>query len=97
MKIVHLSTYDVAGGAARSAYRLHTGLRQAGIHSSMFVREARTKDDSVITFEPTQKFWGRVERRIRRAGIRRKLSPSVKNKVPNSNRSAVIVRNMAET
>lgn len=77
MKIVHLSTYDVAGGAGRAAYRLHTGLRQAGIHSSMFVREARTKDDSVITFKPTQKFWGRVERHFRRAGIRRKLSPSV--------------------
>ena len=77
MKIVHLSTYDVAGGAGRAAHRLHTGLRQAGIHSSMFVREARTKDDSVVTFEPTQKFWGRVERRLRRAGIRRNLSPSV--------------------
>ncbi len=77
MKIVHLSTYDVAGGAGRAAYRLHTGLRHAGVRSSMFVREARTKDDSIVTFEPTQKFWGRVGRRIRREEIRRDLSPSI--------------------
>ena len=76
MKILHLSTYDIAGGAGRAAYRLHTGLRQAGLLSSMFVREARTKDDSVITFEPTQKFWGRVGRRFRREEIRWNLSPS---------------------
>ncbi len=30
-KVVHLSTYDIAGGAARAAYRLHAGLRKAGV------------------------------------------------------------------
>lgn len=78
MRIVHLSTYDVAGGASRAAYRIHSGLRQAGIHSSMYVREARTKDQSVITFEPAQTFYRRLTRRIRREQIQRNLHRSVK-------------------
>ena len=76
-KVVHLSTYDVAGGAARAAYRLHDGLRRAGVDSSMFVREARTTDSSVIKFEPTKSFCKRAERRIRREQIDRKLRPAV--------------------
>ena len=76
-KVVHLSTFDIAGGAARAAYRLHSGLRKAGVESSMFVREARTKDRSVVRFEPTNTFWGRAERRIRREQIQRKLRPSI--------------------
>jgi glycosyltransferase involved in cell wall biosynthesis len=78
MRIVHLSTYDVAGGAGRAAYRIHSGLRQAGIHSSMFVREARTKDQSVITFDPPQTLYRRVARRIRREQIQRNLHRSAK-------------------
>lgn len=38
MHVVHLSTYDVAGGAARAAARLHIGLRTLGVASSMLVR-----------------------------------------------------------
>ena len=64
-KVVHLSTYDIAGGAARAAYRLHSGLRKAGVDSSMFVREAMTSDRSVITFEQTTTFCGRAKRRNR--------------------------------
>lgn len=76
-KVVHLSTYDIAGGAARAAYRLHDGLRKAGVDSSMFVREARTSDASVIKFEPTATFCKRAERRIRREQIERKLRPAI--------------------
>ncbi len=35
MNILHLSTYDSLGGAARAAIRLHTGLRQAGENSQL--------------------------------------------------------------
>ena len=76
-KVVHLSTYDVAGGAARAAYRLHDGLRRAGVDSSMFVREAPTSDGSVIRFEPATTFCKRAERRIRREHIERKLRPAI--------------------
>lgn len=76
-KVVHLSTFDVSGGAARATYRLHVGLRKAGVESSMFVREARTIDDSIVRFEPSSTFWGRVARRLRRKHIQRKLLPSL--------------------
>ena len=43
----------------------------------MFVCEARTKDRSIIRFEPTNTFLGRAELRIRRHQIQPKLSPSI--------------------
>lgn len=73
LTVVHLSTYDVAGGAARAAYRIHRGLRGAGIQSVMFVREARSRDASIVTFEPTRKLLGRLGRRFRRERMRREL------------------------
>jgi glycosyltransferase involved in cell wall biosynthesis len=72
-RVVHLNTFDMGGGAARAAHRLHSGLLQAGMDSSMFVREARTKDESVVTFKPTNTFLGRAERRWRRQQIQRQL------------------------
>ncbi|MEX5217606.1 MAG: glycosyltransferase family 4 protein [Nitrospiraceae bacterium] len=81
LRVVHLSTFDVMGGAARAAYRLNAGLREAGVRSSMFVREARTKDDSVVVaFQPTRSVLGRVERRIRRIHIERRMRDSIRVK-----------------
>jgi glycosyltransferase involved in cell wall biosynthesis len=48
MKILHLSTSDVGGGAARAAYRLHTGLRDLGLDSQMLVQEKSSHDHTVI-------------------------------------------------
>ena len=39
MKILIVSTYDIAGGAARAAYRLHQGLENTGNSSQMLVQE----------------------------------------------------------
>ena len=47
MRIVHLSTTDNRGGAARSASRLHQGLRDAGVESSMLVKHKFSNDDHV--------------------------------------------------
>lgn len=49
MKILHLSTFDTAGGAARAAYRLHQGLRNIDVDSQMLVRAKSSKDKTVIT------------------------------------------------
>jgi glycosyltransferase involved in cell wall biosynthesis len=49
MKILHLSTSDIEGGAAKAAYRFHQGLINAGIDSKMLVRAKFGKDSSVIT------------------------------------------------
>jgi len=53
MKVVHLNTYDVIGGAARAAYRLHQGLQQIGVKSQMLVQTKASDDYSVTA--PT--FW----------------------------------------
>ena len=36
MKILIVNTYDILGGAARAAYRLHRSLLSAGIDSKMY-------------------------------------------------------------
>jgi glycosyltransferase involved in cell wall biosynthesis len=52
MKIVQINTYDIQGGAARAAYRLHKGLRQIGMDCRMLVRYKESKDDSVLRIAP---------------------------------------------
>src|SRR5262249_25364591 len=69
MKILHLNTYDIAGGAARAANRLHKGLSRLGIDSCMFVKQSSSIDATVTTFEPTMDFFGRLGRRFRRGQI----------------------------
>ncbi|MCX6043982.1 MAG: glycosyltransferase family 4 protein [Chloroflexi bacterium] len=47
MKILHLSTHDIRGGAARAAYRLHQGLQAIGEDSSMLVQRKHGDDPTV--------------------------------------------------
>jgi glycosyltransferase involved in cell wall biosynthesis len=49
MKILHLNTFDIEGGAARAAYRLHQGLRGAGDDSRMLVQTKTSQDQAVHT------------------------------------------------
>ena len=51
MKITHLSTYDLFGGAARAAYRIHQGLLSVGIDSKFLVQRKTSDDPSVISRE----------------------------------------------
>jgi glycosyltransferase involved in cell wall biosynthesis len=48
MKILHICSNDTSGGAARAAYRLHTGLRKSGIDSYMLVQDKKSDDPYVI-------------------------------------------------
>lgn len=48
MKVLHLSTSDIEGGAARAAYRLHQGLLSIGVTSQMLVRAKSSGDRTVI-------------------------------------------------
>jgi glycosyltransferase involved in cell wall biosynthesis len=48
VKILHLSTHDISGGAARAAYRLHKGLQYIGLDSQMLVQEKLSDDKTVI-------------------------------------------------
>jgi len=47
MKVLILNDSDIDGGAARSAHRLHLGLRHIGLDSQMLVR-AKVSDESTI-------------------------------------------------
>lgn len=68
MNILHLSTYDLGGGAAIAAYRLHKGLlrlQQSDIHTevrSTMLVGAKTSDDyTVVAPEtPAAKLWQRI-------------------------------------
>lgn len=48
MKTTLLSTYDISGGAARAAYRLHQGLQEIEVDSTMLVQNRNSDDRSVI-------------------------------------------------
>lgn len=53
MKILHFSTEDTAGGAAKAAYRLHTALRDQGHESRMIVRHKHSQDGDVFQVPAT--------------------------------------------
>lgn len=69
MKIVHINTFDQLGGAARAAYRLHTGLQRIGQDSRMFVLDKSSKDASVVRYDPPKDPWSRIRREIRRQAM----------------------------
>jgi glycosyltransferase involved in cell wall biosynthesis len=47
MRVCHIATRDVVGGAAIAAYRLHAGLNQIGVASQMLVDWKASADHSV--------------------------------------------------
>jgi len=69
IRVVHLSTSDSSGGAARAAFRLHTGLRRIGVESSMLVEERKSGDEHVRAFRPPSDLLSRLRRRARRGTI----------------------------
>lgn len=48
MKITHLSTFDIQGGAARAAYRLHQGLIEIGQQSQILSLYKASQDINVL-------------------------------------------------
>lgn len=70
MRIVHLASSDVTGGAARAASRLHFGLRRLGVDSKMLVGKQACFDPSILRFRPPKDVASRVRRTLRRRRIR---------------------------
>lgn len=48
MKILHVNTNDINGGAARAAYRLHNALLEQGVSSQMLVQLKSSSDPTII-------------------------------------------------
>ena len=67
MRIVHISTHDLLGGAARAAQRLHAGLRDAGVDSQMLVAWRWGDDERVQAVHPSGGVgkWPETLRRMR--------------------------------
>ena len=66
LSIVHFSTADIIGGSARSAYRIHTGLRAAGHRSRMLVGIKAGDDPDVETIQrgPISLFADRIANKV---------------------------------
>lgn len=60
LRVLHLSTYDANGGAARAAYALHRAMLSEGIDSTMRVA-VKTLDDPTVQGPPPSRF-GRFAR-----------------------------------
>jgi glycosyltransferase involved in cell wall biosynthesis len=65
LKIAHVNTHDISGGAAIAAYRLHTGLRQMGQESIMFVDRWCGDDFSIVKFQSPSDLVNRLLRHFR--------------------------------
>jgi glycosyltransferase involved in cell wall biosynthesis len=70
--VLHLNFADNEGGAARSAYKIHSGLRQLGWTSHMLVRKQITDDPNVDEIQKHQP-WLRVGDALSRKLLDRQL------------------------
>ncbi|AFY96799.1 glycosyltransferase family 4 protein [Chamaesiphon minutus] len=62
MKVLHLSTFDLVGGAARAAYRTHQAMLGINIDSKLIVQHKQSSDPTVIAAE------GKLFAKLRSAG-----------------------------
>jgi len=74
MRICHISTNDIDGGAARAAYRLHTGLLRLGHDSTMLVKHKLSNDPHVTVFQSGWSRWRRLLGLLRAKRIAADLS-----------------------
>ena len=81
MKVLMLSSDDIAPGAARGAYRLHKGLQKIGLDSQMLV-QTKQSDDRTVIGTPDSSGIGKVI-----AGSRRTLDPLPLKFYPNRDRN----------
>ena len=52
MRVALINARDLKGGAARAAFRLHTGLTAAGVDSNYYVRDQTRAGPAVRRFVP---------------------------------------------
>lgn len=61
MKILHLSTGDISGGAFRGSYWLHRGLLESGMDSVLLVKD-KVSDDSTVLRTPESRYLHKVDK-----------------------------------
>lgn len=70
MRAAIINTMDVKGGAARAAYRLHKGLRGAGVESTYYVRDQTAADPTIQRFIPDPSPTATAHRTAAKADLR---------------------------
>lgn len=71
MKVLQLNKSDIQGGAARAAYRLHTGLKKIGVDSKVLVDDKISDDPNVyVPAGKIGKLWRIIRPSIDRAPLR---------------------------
>lgn len=72
LRVLHISTSDIDGGAALAAYRLHRAMRRRPhCSSTMLVRTRESQDPSVVQARVSMNVLQRVKRAVRRSWIDR--------------------------
>lgn len=71
MRIVHLGTHDIVGGAARALHRLHLALRAEGADSRLLVRTRSSSDPATSTPVLSRAPIARAKRWLRRQRMER--------------------------
>jgi glycosyltransferase involved in cell wall biosynthesis len=74
MRITHVSTHDITGGAARAAFRLHEGLRAIGVKSTMFVGHKASTSPHVLQAQPGGHL-AKLRAKLRFNRIQRDIAP----------------------
>ena len=77
MRILHFSTHDAAGGAAKASHRLHSALREAG-HSSRMIVRVKDSDDADVEQVATRPLLSGYRRARRRLAAYRGRLPQYK-------------------
>ncbi|NTU78063.1 MAG: glycosyltransferase [Chloroflexales bacterium] len=75
MRVLHVTTNDQSGGAARAAYRLHRGLRAIGVDSTVFCAERDSDDPTVRAIGQPDSRTVQLARRVRYELIERAFRP----------------------
>jgi glycosyltransferase involved in cell wall biosynthesis len=70
MRVLHLSTNDLRGGASKSMYRLHRGLLAEGVESKVGCFYKQSEDASVIKLDWRSQLTTKIEYRLREYRVR---------------------------
>jgi glycosyltransferase involved in cell wall biosynthesis len=89
VRILHISTEDTSGGAARAASRLHTGLLRLGHDSKMLVAQRTSDDPTVARINRAATPYRSLVRAMDRYQISRSLKPYVKSRPAGLDRFSV--------
>ncbi len=84
MKILQISTYDIRGGAAIAAYRLHRGLRKIGQDCQMLVRYKKLTDNLVYCITSPRSDEGSDEKFFLEVAIQEHYIDSHRTDISNS-------------